>query len=293
MSAVGAEHEVRTAGRRVLHVREAGDPDGAPVLVHHGTPGSGLLAASWAEDARTRGIRLVGMDRPGYGGSDRNPGRAVRDVAADAAAVMDALGVGSFRTWGNSGGGPHALACAALLPERVTSAAVIASVAPFGADGLDWMAGMGRANVEEFSAAVEGPDALRPFLARESATLVAGGPAGLTTGLASLLPPVDAEALTGEFGDFLYARISAGLRAGHDGWLDDDLAFVRPWGFDPAAITMPVLMLQGRQDLMVPFTHGQWLAARIPGVTAWLTDDDGHLNLYAQVGRVHEWLLQH
>jgi pimeloyl-ACP methyl ester carboxylesterase len=293
MSAVGAEHEVRTPGGRVLHVREAGDPGGAPVLVHHGTPGSGLLAGAWAEDARAHGIRLVGFDRPGYGGSDRHPGRSVADVAADAAAVMDALGTGPFRTWGVSGGGPHALACAALLPERVTSAAVIGSVAPFGADGLDWMAGMGRANIEEFSAALEGPDALRPFLARESAELVAGGPAGLTAGLASILPPVDAAALTGEFGDFVYAWMATGLRAGDGGWLDDDLAFVRSWGFDPADITVPVLLLQGRQDLMVPFAHGQWLAARIPAVTGWLTDGDGHLNLLAQVGRVHEWLLQH
>jgi pimeloyl-ACP methyl ester carboxylesterase len=122
---------------------------------------------------------------------------------------------------------------------------------------------------------------------------VAGGPAGLTAGLASILPPVDAKALTGEFGDFMYAWMAIGLRAGDDGWLDDDLAFVRPWGFDPAAITVPVLLLQGRQDLMVPFAHGQWLAARIPGVTAWLTDGDGHLNLLARVGRVHEWLLRH
>jgi pimeloyl-ACP methyl ester carboxylesterase len=292
MSAVGVEHEVRTADGRVLQVREAGDPGGAPVLVHHTTPGSGLLAEAWAEDARARGIRLVGFDRPGYGGSDRRPDRSVGDLAADAAAVMDALGAGAFRTWGVSGGGPHALACAALLPERVTSAAVVGSVAPFGADGLDWMARMGPVSVAQFSAAVDGPQALRPLLARERAELVAGDPAWLVTRLASFLPPVDAVALTDEFADFVYAEMATGLRPGDDGWLDDDLALVRPWGFDPAAIAVPVLLLQGRQDLMIPFAHGQWLAARIPGVTAWLTDD-GHLSPLAQVGRVHEWLLQH
>jgi pimeloyl-ACP methyl ester carboxylesterase len=293
MNAVAGERDVPTPDGRTLHVYEAGDPRGAPVLVHHGTPGSGLLAEAWSQDAHTRGIRLVGMDRPGYGGSDRHQGRSVADVAADSAAVADALEVGSFRTWGVSGGGPHALACAALLPERVTSAAVVASVAPFDADGLDWMGGMGQGNVEEFSAAMEGQAALRPFLARESAGLVAGGPAGLAASMASILPPVDVAALTGEFADFIHAWMATGLRPGDDGWLDDDLAFVRPWGFDLTAIKVPLLMLHGRQDLMVPFAHGQWLSARIPGVTLWLTDGDGHLNLLAQVGRVHDWLLEH
>jgi pimeloyl-ACP methyl ester carboxylesterase len=290
---VAAEHDVRAPDGRRLHVHEAGDPDGAVVLVHHGTPGSGLLAEPWARDARSRGIRLLGVDRPGYGGSDRHEGRSVADVAADAAAVVDAFGGGPFRTWGVSGGGPHALACAALLGGRVRCAAVIASVAPPDADGLDWMAGMGQANVEEFSAAVAGPQALRPFLARESAGLVAGGPAGLVEGLSSILPPVDAAALTGEFGRFVHAWMAAGLRPGDDGWVDDDLAFVRPWGFDPGSIAVPVLLLQGEQDLMVPFAHGRWLAARIPGVTPWLTERDGHLSLLAQVGRVHGWLLEH
>jgi pimeloyl-ACP methyl ester carboxylesterase len=287
------EREVRVPGGRTVHVYEAGDPGGVPVLVHHGTPGCGLLAGSWSRDAAERGIRLVGFDRPGYGGSDRHPGRRVADVAADTAAVADALGVGCFRTWGVSGGGPHALACAALLPDRVTCAAVVGAVAPFDAAGLDWMGGMGEGNVQEFSAALAGAAVLGPLLARDSAALVAGGPAGLVAELASILPPVDAAALSGEFAEFVYAWLTTGLHAGHEGWLDDDLAFVRPWSFDPAAIAVPVLMLHGRQDLMVPFPHAQWLSARIPGVTAWLTDGDGHLNLLAQVGRMHGWLLEH
>lgn len=276
-----------------MYVYEAGDPGGAPVVVHHGTPGCGLLAGAWSRDAAERGIRLVGFDRPGYGGSDRHPDRSVAAVAADTAAVADALGADSFRTWGVSGGGPHALACAALLPDRVTSAAVIGSVAPFDAAGLDWMGGMGQGNIEEFSAALAGPDVLGPLLAQESASLVAGGPAGLTAEMATILPPVDAAALTGEFAEFIYTWMATGLRSGHDGWLDDDLAFVRPWSFDPATIAVPVLMLHGRQDLMVPFPHAQWLSERIPGVTARLTDQDGHLNLLAQVSRVHGWLLEH
>jgi pimeloyl-ACP methyl ester carboxylesterase len=296
LNAVTRERAVSTPDGRRLLVREAGDPDGEVVLVHHGTPGSGLLATPWAEDAQARGIRLVGYDRPGYGGSDRHPGRRVADVAADAVAIADALGARRFRTWGISGGGPHALACAALLPGRVVAAAALASVAPYRAEGLEWLAGMGQDNLDEFGAAVAGESALRPYLSTASAELVAAGPAGLTEAFQSLLPEVDAVLLgdspgTG-IGAFMYDWLAVGQQAGVDGWLDDDLAFVRDWGFDPAATGVPVLVLQGRHDLMVPFAHGGWLARHIPAAEARLTDDDGHLTLLTKVPAVHDWLLR-
>lgn len=279
-------------GRR-LAIYEAGDPTGDLVLVHHGSPGGGTLAPWWTADASTRGIRLVGYDRPGYGGSDRHPGRTVADAASDSAAIADALGADTFRTWGASGGGPHALACAALLPDRVIAVATLASVAPFNADGLDWYAGMGQDNLDEFGLAVDGEEALQGYLAAGSAQLAAAGPEHLAEAMRSLLPAVDVAALTDEFASFLHANIAAGLTAGQAGWLDDDLAFVGDWGFDPAAITTPALVLQGRQDQMVPFTHGQWLAARIPGCIARLSENDGHLSLGADLGPVHTWLLEH
>jgi pimeloyl-ACP methyl ester carboxylesterase len=287
------QHLVTTSDGRRLAVYEAGDPTGDIVLVHHGTPGGGTLAPWWAADAAARGIRLVGYDRPGYGGSDRHPGRTVADAAADSAAIADALGADRIRSWGASGGGPHALACAALLPDRVIAVATLASVAPFNAAGLDWLAGMGQDNLDEFGLAVEGEQALRGYVAEQSAQLAAAGPENLADAMRSLLPPVDVAALTGAFASFLYANIVAGLAAGDAGWIDDDLAFVRDWGFDPATITTPLLVVQGRHDLMVPFTHGQWLAALIPGCTARLTDDDGHLSLGADLGPVHSWLLEH
>lgn len=285
-----SERDVRLPGGRTLHVYEGGDPDGPAVLVHHGTPSSGLLHEPHARDAEARGLRLLGYDRPGYGGSGPQPGRTVGDAAADAAALLDALGVERFATWGLSGGGPHALACAALLPGRCVAAAALAAVAPYEAEGLDWMGGMGEANVVEFDAALAGPAALEPLLAREAAEMFAGGPGQLRRALLTVLSPPDREATTAELGDFLYATMERGAGAGIEGWRDDDLAFCRPWGFDVASISVPVLLLQGVEDLMVPPGHGRWLAARIPGVAAEISGTDGHLTLLDRVPEVHAWL---
>lgn len=287
------QHEVRTRDDRVLRVVEAGDPGGEPVLVHHGTPSSATLAGWWVDDASARGIRLVGFDRAGYGGSDRHAGRTVADVAADASVIADALGVGQFRSWGVSGGGPHALACAALLPDRILSAAALAPVAPYTAEGLDWFAGMGEDNLDEFAAAEEGEEPLGAYLSAAREGMLAAGAEGMAEEMASLLPAADLAVLTGDVLEFMYAWITTGLRTGYDGWLDDDLAFAAPWGFDLSAITVPVLLMQGRQDLMVPYAHAEWLIRRIPGVEARLSEDHGHLSLLADLGPVHEWLLAH
>jgi pimeloyl-ACP methyl ester carboxylesterase len=286
-------HQIRRSDGRTLTAHETGDPTGELVLVHHGTPGSGGLAPWWAADAAARGIRLVGYDRPGYGGSGRHVGRTVADAAADATAIADALGVDRFHTWGASGGGPHALACAALLPDRVVAAATLASVAPWDAYGLDWLDGMGEDNLDEFGHAADGEHALRPYLATQSGLLRSVTAAQLAVAMRTLLPPADVAVLTGAFAEYLRDNILAGLAVGEEGWLDDDLAFTADWGFDPAEIRVPVLVVQGRQDLMVPFAHGTWLAAHIPGCTARLSDTDGHLTLSADLGPVHDWLLGH
>jgi pimeloyl-ACP methyl ester carboxylesterase len=294
MTAIAAAdaRDIRTADGRTLRTYSAGARDGELVVVHHGTPCSGLLAPWWAEDAAARGIHLVGFDRAGYGASDRAPGRRVADVVSDTAAIADAYSAERFRTWGISGGGPHALACAALLPDRVVAAASLASVAPFDAAGLSFLAGMGQDNLDEFGAAVAGEPQLRDHLAAARDGLLASSPQTLGDEMRSLLPDVDLAAMTGDTAEFLHAWMTTGQAAGYDGWLDDDLAFVRPWGFDVADIRVPVLLLQGRQDLMVPFDHGRWLAERIPTVEARLTDDDGHLTIAADLGPVHAWLLE-
>ncbi len=254
------EHPVKLPDGRVLVLHEAGDPAGVPVVIHHGTPGDGTVFAPHAQDAAARGLRLIAYDRAGYGGSSRDAGRDVAAVAADLGAALDAIGVGEFLTWGASGGGPHALACAALLSDRVRAVASIAGVAPWDADGLDPMA----ANADE-----------------------------LVGQMRSLLPPVDVRALDGDGGDYLHASMVTGLAAGVDGWLDDDLAFVRPWGFDLSSVAVPVLVRQGGQDLMVPAAHGPWLAAHLAGSTGWFEPDEGHLSLAFDMSRVHAWLLGH
>jgi pimeloyl-ACP methyl ester carboxylesterase len=276
---------------RTLRVHEAGAAEGPVVLVHQGTPMSGRLYEPHMRDAEKRGIRLLAYDRPGYGGSSPAPDRSVADAAADSAALADALGIERFAVWGISGGGPHALACAALLPDRVVATASLASIAPIDAEGLDWLAGMGEMNLEEFAATRQGPEALEAYLepqARESVTAE-----GLLEGLRSLLTDVDAAVLTGDLGEYLAANMGEATEQGVAGWRDDDLAFDKSWGFSLSDIRVPVLLWHGEHDLFVPLAHGRWLAAHIPNVDARISDTDGHLTLMQRrVPEVHAWLLE-
>jgi pimeloyl-ACP methyl ester carboxylesterase len=283
---------ITTGDGRTLQLSEAGDGSGYPVVVQHGTPSSRLLWAEHAALAREQGIRLIGYDRPGYGGSTRDPGRDVAACAADVAAVADALSLDRYATWGISGGGPHALACAALGDDRLVAVASLAAVAPYEAEGLDWLDGMGEDNHVEFGKTLEGEAALRPLLEEvREAKLDAEG---LIELLRTLLGPEDLAVLTGEFAEYMLEWQTTGLEPGVEGWLDDDLAFVRPWGFELTEIECPVLLLHGGDDRFVPVSHGRWLAARIPGVEARITSDDGHLTLLVRRMReVNDWLLAH
>ena len=291
---MGAKHTVETADGRSLGVHEGGDPNGAPVVVHHGTPSSGLLYARAEAQARDQGIRLIGYDRPGYGDSTRAPGRTVADCAADVGAIADALGLDRYTAWGISGGGPHVLACAALGDERLTAVASLAAAAPYDSEGLDWLAGMGESNIEEFDAVLAGETALRPLLDRDRLEMLAAAPSDLVNVWSSLLGEEDRSVLSEEFAGFILESTALGLRDGVDGWLDDNLAFVQPWGFAPQSIDRPVLLLHGTDDRFVPVSHGRWLAARIPGVEAWIAAADGHLTLLERrLHEVNEWLLSH
>ena len=285
-----SDRAVETRDGRTLLVHEAGDPSGSIVVYQHGTPSDGRLFGPWAEDAGRRGIRLVGYDRPGYGGSTRDPGRRVADAAEDVLEVVDALGGGPFATWGISGGAPHALACAALASGELVAAAALAAPAPYGAEDLDWLAGMGEGNVAEFGAALEGEDALRALLEEMSSGLLAASPEEIRDEMASVLSPVDFEVFSGDVGEFLGSSLRSALAAGVDGWLDDDLAFVADWGFAPNHLEVPTLVVQGEHDLMVPPAHFRWLEARVPA-EARFEPEEGHLTLYARfVPTVHEWL---
>jgi pimeloyl-ACP methyl ester carboxylesterase len=229
--------------------------------------------------AHARGLRLVTTSRPGYGDSSRQPGRSVVDAAADTAAVLAAIGAERCLIAGWSGGGPHALACGARLGPAAAAVLVIAGVAPYGAEGLDWMSGMGQENVAEFSAAIQGEDVLRSYLRSPAEHLRDITAADIVSSLQTLLPDVDRAQVTGEFGEDMTASFREAVRAGVDGWLDDDLAFARPWGFSLDEISVPTMIWQGTADLMVPFSHGQWLASRLPAARAHLEEGEGHLSI--------------
>lgn len=283
---------VSLADGRNVDVLTAGPEDGLPLVIHEGTPVGLVAYPPTVEAARKRGLRTVMVARPGYEESTPRPGRKVGDVAQDIAAVLDDLGARTFVTYGASGGGPHALACAALLPGRCLAAASVAGVAPYGAEGLDFLAGMGPENVTEFGAALKGCDALTPYLEGEAAAFGRVTEADIIDAFGGLVDEADKAALTGEYAGHVAASLRAALRGGIAGWRDDDLAFTAGWGFSLDALQAPVAIWQGDQDRMVPYAHGQWLAEHIPGALVRLKPGEGHLTLtVTAIGEILDELL--
>jgi pimeloyl-ACP methyl ester carboxylesterase len=278
--------EVNTVDGRLIEAVTSGPVQSRALLFHNGTPTAALLYRPLVASAARHNLPVVMFSRPGYAGSTPQPGRSVADVVPDTSAVLDALGLERFVTIGWSGGGPHALACAALLPDRCDAAVSLAGVAPYGVAGLDFLAGMGAENIEEFSAALEGAEPLTKFLDAFAPVLAKLTGADVANSLGDLISEVDRAALTGEYADFMAAVIRRAVSAGIAGWRDDDLAFTRDWGFDLATIARPVAVWQGAQDRMVPYSHGEWLAAHIPDAKAHLFPDEGHLSL--GVGRLDD-----
>ena len=271
------DHVHLTDGRR-LDVRVTGPANGMPLLFHHGTPGAATPSRPLERAAAERGLRVVTASRPGYGDSSRQIGRSVADVVADSAAVLEAIGAEHCLVAGWSGGGPHALACAARL-EQAAAVLVIAGVAPYGPGDLDWLAGMGQENIDEFGAALQGDDELRTYLGGFREVLKDIAAPDVVASMETLLPEVDRAVLTGEFAEDVAGSFREAVRQGIDGWMDDDLAFTRPWGFEFADIGVPTMIWQGTEDLMVPVAHGRWLAAHVPEVAAHIEDGEGHLSI--------------
>jgi pimeloyl-ACP methyl ester carboxylesterase len=271
----------------------AGEPDGKPILVHYGSPNSRHLYGGWIADAEKKGIRLIGYDRPGYGGSTAQPGHTVASAAQDVRVIAEALGHDRLGIWGISGGGPYALACAALLPDLAVAVAAVASVAPYGVEGFDYFAGMGELNAEDIKLYFSDPEACRRDTREARERMLAATPEQFAEEIQSLLSPVDAEALTGDLAHWLTESQKDGLSPGDQGWWDDGAAHLMSWGFDLADIRVPVKIWHGRQDRMVPVQHGQWLAANIPGAQADISDRDGHITMIGRIGEIHDWLLQY
>jgi pimeloyl-ACP methyl ester carboxylesterase len=264
---------------RMLHIYDAGATGAGDDLVvfwHHGTPGLGEPPEPLVPAAAALGIRWVSFDRPGYGGSTRLLDRDVGSMAADTSSVADALGTDTFAVFGASGGSPHALACAALLPKRVLGVVCIAGLAPFAADGLDWFAGMSDAGASELRAACAGPAALAEHL-----TAAAYDP--------EIFTPADHMALAGIW-SWLGDVAGRGMQGGIDGMVDDDLAYVRPWAFAPEQVGVPALFVHGEKDRIVPAAHSDWLARRVPAAELRLRPQAGHISVLSEGVAAMKWL---
>ena len=264
---------------RGLDLFVEGSPSGTPLLFHRGSPASGLPDPAFVAALADHDLRYVAWSRPGYGDSTRRAGRSVADVVGDAAAVLDHIGADRAYTLGWSGGGPHAMAIAAGLPDRILGATTVGGVAPYPAEGIDWFEGMGPENIEEFEASLEGPEALITFKERAWPIFRAVTGDEMAEAFGGLIDDVDRGSLTGDFAEAVAASVREGLRNSYWGWFDDDMAFSRDWGFDIASIRVPVHIWQGAHDRMVPFVHGEWLSAHVGCACPHLHAEHGHLSL--------------
>ena len=270
------EFDIALPEGRTLHAYDTGGDARLVVVWHHGTPNIGTPPEPLFAAADRLGIRWLGYDRPGYGGSSPRPDRDVASAANDTGAVADAVGVERFAVMGHSGGSPHALACGALLPERVRAAVAVSSLAPFGADGLDWFAGMAPSSEATLRAAVAGRGAKE----RHEATATDDG---------SSFTDADHAAFAGEWGWF-GSVVGPALKGGPGGLIDDDLAYVAPWGFDPADVRAPTLLLHGDADRIAPVAHAAWLASRIPTAELSVVEGAGHISVIESGVGALEWL---
>jgi pimeloyl-ACP methyl ester carboxylesterase len=283
------------ADGRTLAVAEWGDPKGVPVFSLHGTPGS-RFARHYEESAYIEvGARVITYDRPGYGGSDRLRGRLVVDCVSDVSAIADELGIERFAVTGGSGGGPHSLALAARLPERVTRATCAVGVVPFGTTEFDWFEGMDPLNVKEFEWALEGEDVLAREYERYAAEMlerVAADPAKVLGDDWQLSEADRAQLADTSRHEVLRQMITEAFRNGVWGMVDDMLCITKPWGFDVAEISVPTRIMYGLTDVLVPRQHGDWLARNVPNAEAVLDEGAGHLPDAAQVTGRYRWLVE-
>ena len=285
-------HALRTPTGRPLWVEDSGATDGFPVLVHPGSPGSRRLFGPAAEHAASaHGLRLISYDRPGIGGTPSRPGRAVADCVADVRVIAAELGLTRFAVWGFSGGGPYALACAALLPELVVAACLFASPAPYDAEGLVFADGWPGAYRSEMKRFFDHPELARKRFRTDAEEQLEAlsAPEGwmeLWGALAESGP-----AYSREMAEYLAAAQRDCLGRGDQGWWEDWAGLLTPWRFDPTAIRVPVRLWHGARDTSIPQAHGRWLAAHVPGAEADFTADDDHATVEVNHRcRAFDWL---
>jgi pimeloyl-ACP methyl ester carboxylesterase len=283
------EGTLTTPDGRTLTYVERGAADGAPVIVSHGTPGSRFARHPDPELYARHGVRAVAYDRPGYGRSDPQLGRSVADATADIAAIADELGFDRFAVVGGSGGAPHALACGALLADRVIRVGALVTPAPSDTDDFDFFEGLADLNVKEFGAALEGQEAIEAFL-QPYVEGIREDVDGVIEGILSELPEVDKQlASRPEIRAIMRESFTEAVRQGSRGWADDDLAFARSWGFELEDVTVETRVWQGELDVLTPRPHGEYVASRLPNARFELLEGGGHF-LDEEWALVLDWL---
>jgi len=282
------EGTITTSDGRTLGYAERGVEDGLPVVALHGTPGSRFVQLTNPELYERFGVRWIGYDRPGYGLSDPHPGRAVADAPADIAALADALGLDRFLVVGGSGGAPHALACGALLRDRVTRVGALVTPAPPDAE-IDFFEGLADLNVQEFSAALAGREELETFL-QPYVDGIREDPDAVIDEMLTELPEIDRRrASKPENRTMMKESWVESVRQGSRGWADDDLAFAKPWGFALEDVTVETRVWQGELDVLTPRPHGEYVASRLPNARFELLEGGGHF-IEDEWAVVLEWL---
>ncbi|HEY5437624.1 MAG TPA: alpha/beta hydrolase [Acidimicrobiales bacterium] len=275
------EQMITASDGRQLQVATLGEPTGRTVFFHHGTPGSASLVRTLAPLAESGELFVITMSRAGYGTSSRQEGRTVANAAGDTTNVLDALGREDYVVVGWSGGGPHALACAALDAARCTAAWSIAGVVPISAD-IDWTEGMGPENLEEFALAMAGGPEYEPYVAAQAAHFAEATEGNVIELFGGLLSDPDKATLANDDARELFAdSLRQGFSNGYFGFFDDDRAMLSEWGFDPATISIPVAVWYGNEDLMVPSKHGEWLLRTLKNVNEHHYPSEGHLSIIA------------
>jgi pimeloyl-ACP methyl ester carboxylesterase len=269
--------EIKKSNNKIIEILDNEVQSDKAIIFHHGTPGDASFWQPWLDTAATFGMRAISYSRAGYGRSSRNLGRTVFSNNTDISEILDSLKISCFISIGWSGGGPHALAT--TCDYRNFGAICLAGVGAYGAADLNFLEGMGQENHDEFGAALLGEKSITDWLMEFASNLQSITGAEVLEAFGSLIGKADKAVLQDGYADEMAQVMRKGLALGFTGWVDDDLAFVKEWGFKLSAISKPVFLWQGDDDLMVPHAHSLWLEKNIPTAVLRSIPAQGHISI--------------